>query len=323
MQYCATVEIPWWLGYLSYLFNMQFIIFLCLYVLLADNVAKKIKYLFGCYLALYVILTVLAGSRSMLLHSMIYLFSMLFLYKKDVRFKPRHLLLGLILILAMGISFIFATAQRAFREEVGFRISADLLLFNLGRSMDFFSSDSSETIQNTIGMATARAGYLDFGAEMYANDIYANVINIANIAKSTIDQLIPGAIFEDSQGLSQRIRNIYDLSGSTAYQADAINAVGENYILFGYGCPVVIAFVAFVFTSCYLLIGNTVFGIWLKFVLLCNFMFWWNSFGYDWLLLDIARQSVFGSLLLVMLSCKKKVRLFGRERARQSSGVRP
>ena len=218
-------------------------------------------------------------------------------------------MLGLMLIPAMFMGFVFATTQRAFQQEVGFGMNAEVIKYSIDKSADSFSYEAMDPM---IGFATARAGYLDFGAEMYANDAYASVINIANIAKSIIDQLIPGAIFDDSRAISHRIKNIYDPS-HPGYQSDSITAVGENYILFGYGFPVVIAFVAFVFTTCYLLIGNTVFGIWLKFVLLFNFMFWWNSFGYDWLLLDIARQSVFGSLLLVVLSCKKRVRLFGRE----------
>lgn len=309
----GLIVFPWWVGYLNYLFPMQFIIFLCLLVLLADNVAKKTKYLFGSYLALYVILTVIAGARSILLHTLIYLFGMLFLYKKDVRFRLKHLMLGLMLLPAMFMVFVFATTQRAFQGEVGFGMNAEVMKYSMARSANTFSYKTMET---TIGPACARAGYLDFGAEMYANDEYASVINIANATKSIIDQMLPSSFFEDSRSISHRIKNIY-ASSNTGYQSDAVTAVGENYLLFGYGFPVVIAFIAFVFTSGYLLIGNTVFGIWLKFVLLVNFMFWWNSFGYDWLLLDIVRQSVFGSLLLLMLSYKKRVWLFGRKRARR------
>lgn len=313
----STLEASRWLGYLNLMAPMQFIVFLCLLVLLADNVAKKTKCLYVIYLALYVILMVLAGTRSILLHIVIYLFSMFFIYQKDIRFRPRHLMLGLLLIAAMFVSFIFATAQRDFRGEFGFGLNSEVMKFNLERSVETFSSEGG--MDTLIGPAVARAGYLDFGAELYANNAYASVVNIANITKSIIDQLIPGSLFEDSLSISQRIMRIYSPS-ATAYQTDSITAVGENYLLFGYGFPVVIAFVAFVFTSGYLLIGNTVFGIWFKFVLLVNFMFWWNSFGYDWLLLDIVRQGVCGSLLLAMLSYKRKVRLFGYE---LSSGVMP
>lgn len=289
--------LPAWLGYLTFFFPFSLIMLLMTTVLINKKVGAGYKLLFFGCLVSFVTFTVLMGSRSILLYFVLaglFIFS-IFHIKIHIGFNRivLILLLGLIAVL----SFAYGTYQRHMREIYGTNANSESIQYVLER---ISSMEEQEAWEPMIGMASARAGYLDYSAEMYANPKYKDEVTIENILKSVIDGYIPGAVFEDSRLIAVRLRDVYNPMAE-GYQSDALGAVGENYLLFGYAFPVAIALVAFAFTYLYYAVSGNIYGIYLKFLVAVWFMTWWNSFGYDWLLLDIGRQIVFGMLVIALI----------------------
>ena len=317
-------------SYISLLFLPHILIFMCLIVLLTDSIAKNIKILFGSYLLVYLLFTLVGGNRGIFLFIFICLMGMLYLYKREIRLNLRGWIALIIIAISMVLCFFVASTIRSaqrFECEPGANLIHNLAKSVLEPAISHVSEPAISHVvanlepaishvmanpESVLGTAIARAGYLDFGAEMYANDKYADVINISSLAKSTIDNLIPGFLFEEGK-ISHRIATIYkppreSYQKERSIQSDAITAIGENYLLFGKYSPIAIMFVAFMFTLTYSLSGNTLLGLWLKFVLMINLGTWWNSFGYDWLIQDIVLQIIFGSLVVAMIFYGTKIR---------------
>lgn len=288
---------PVWLGYLSFFFPLSLNIFLVALVLFNKEVSGKHKLLFLAYMGAFIAFTVLMGTRSFL---MLVVLSGLFIsliLNINIRFRVGHFILILLLGLMTILSFAYGTYQRNMRDIYGTSANSESIQYVLER---IGSMEAAETWEPMMAMASARAGYLDFSAEMFANPRYGDVVTIENILKSIIDGYIPGSVFEDSRQVALRIRDIYN-PNAEGYQSDAIGAVGENYLLFGYAFPLVIAIVAFAFTYLYNAVGGNIYGIFIKFSVAFWLMTWWNSFGYDWLLWDIGRQLLFGVFVITLV----------------------
>ena len=288
---------PLLLGYLSFLFPFNLILLLSALVLQNKDISRQYRLLFLVYLIVYVVFSMATGSRSILLYLVLsgLFLSSIFNIKIKVRFW--HFILIFLLSLVLIIGFAVGTFQRHMRSVSGFTVNAESTQYILERIGDL---DEVELWQPLLGVAFGRAGYLDFSAELFANPRYGEVVTFPNVAKSAIDVYIPGAIFEDSTRIAYRLRDIYD-PHAEGYQSDALGAVGENYLLFGYAFPCAIAFVAFVFTRLYYAVSAGVYGTFIRFSTAIWLMTWWNSFGYDWLLLDIGRQLLFGTLIIALI----------------------
>jgi len=303
--YCSTQSnqesFPLWLGYLSFFFpfglNMLFISI----VLFNNEISENYKNLFLVYLGVFIAFTVLMGTRSYLLVVVLNLLFISAIYNIKIRFKVGHLILVMLLGLIMMFSFVYGTYQRHMRDDYGMSANIESIKYVLE------NIENLEDLGPMVGMASARAGYLDFSAEMFANPMYGKIVTFENILKSVIDSYIPGNVFEDGRLISHKMRDIYYGRYAEGYQSDAMGVVGENYLLFGYAFPFAIAFVASMFTYLYYAVKGNVFGIYIKFSVAIWFMTWWNSFGYDWLFLDIGRQLLFGLLVIAFI-----FRNFGR-----------
>lgn len=286
------------LNYVGFFFPISMVILFVMLVLSNKDIPERYRHIFMVYMVAYVIISVLNGSRSFL---MLFVLGTLFLFSilnRKIQFGFKQFILILILALIGISSFSYGTYQRQIRDTYGMTISLESVQEVL-ENMSDMEGDADEFLAN-IGFASARAGYLDFSAEMFANPEYGEAVTLWNELKSTIDGYIPGAVFEDSRQISHRLRDIYN-PGSEGYHSDALGAVGETYLLFGYAFPLVIALVAFVFTYWYYAVSGNIFGIFIKFSVAYWLMTWWNSFGYDWLLMDIGRQLLFGVLVIALI----------------------
>lgn len=298
---CATQIseefLPSYFGYFSFFFPFGLNVFLVGLVFFGEDVSRTYKRIFFIQIVVYLILTVLTGSRSFLLYVILYGLFLFTILNKSVNIKFLNsvylLLLGVILV----FGFSFGTYQRHVRGVSGMSAGSESIQYVVGRMVNM---GADEAWGSMIGMASARAGYLDYSAEMVSNSKYELVVTFGNIIKSAIDGYVPGAVFDDSRLISVRIRDIYNPSAD-GYQSDAIGVVGENYILFGYAFPFAIFFVSFIFTYLFYAVGGSIFGYYIKFSIAIWFMTWWNSFGYDWLLLDIGRQLIFGLFTLQVI----------------------
>lgn len=286
--------IPAWMGYFGFFFPFSLTLLLVVLVLLNNEISKKYRILFLIYMLSYVGLTILTGSRSILLYFVLSGLFLLAILGKKIKIKMRHFISILLVVSVMVMGFAYGTYQRHMRSIYGFNTNAESTQYVL-ESMA--NTDNWEPI---LGMAAARAGILDYSAEMFANPQYGEVVSIENELKSIIDNYIPGAIFEDSRLIEQRLQDVYN-PNAEGYQSDALGVVGETYLLFGYAFPLVMALVAFLFTYFFYAVSGDIFGIYIKFSIAVAVMTWWNSFGYDWLLVDSGRQLICGLIIIALI----------------------
>ena len=286
--------IPAWVGYLGLFFPFSLTLLSVALVLLTNGILKKYRIIFLIYLLSYVGLSVLTGSRSILLYFVLSGLFVLFILAKRIEIRFGHLVSILLTVSVMVLGFAYGTYQRHMRSVYGFSANAESTQYVLE------SISNMESWEPILGMAAARAGMLDYSAEMYANPQYGEVVSIENELKSIIDNYIPGAIFEESRLIEQRLKDVYN-PNAEGYQSDALGVVGETYLLFGYAFPLVLALVAFCFTYFFYAVTGDILGVYVRFSIAIALMTWWNSFGYDWLLVDFGRQLICGLIIVALI----------------------
>jgi hypothetical protein len=290
-----------WMGYLSFFFPLSLLIFLLLISLIV-GVDKKFESFLKVYLITYVIYSVLLGSRSFFIFFSLGLIFLLHIFGKKIKFSLAHITVAIFIAIFGFTSFAYGTYQRHMRDQIGVTFNIDSIEYVAAQ---LSSIDSVKALEPILATAFARAGYLDYSAEMFSNPSYGLVVTFENVVKSIIDGYIPGAVFSDSKQIALRIIDVYS-PNSFSYQSDALGAVGENYLLFGYVFPLVLTMVAFLFSGLYYLSGNGIWGMFIKFSTAFWMMTWWNSFGYDWLFFDIGRQLIFGYFVLMLIFRKSR-----------------
>lgn len=286
--------IPAWMGYLGFFFPFSLTLFLVVLVLLNNEISKKYRILFLIYMLSYVSLSVLTGSRSILMYFVLCGLFLLIILGKEIKIRLRHFISILLVVSVMVMGFAYGTYQRHMRSIYGFAANAESTQYVLENMANM------DSFWPILGMAAARAGMLDYSAEMFANPQYGEVVSIENELKSTIDSYIPGPIFEESRLIQQRLKDVYN-PNAEGYQSDALGVVGETYLLFGYAFPLVMGLVAFGFTYFFYAVSGDIFGVYIRFSIAVAVMTWWNSFGYDWLLVDSGRQLICGLIIIAFI----------------------
>lgn len=144
-----------------------------------------------------------------------------------------------------------------------------------------------------------RLGFLDMSAEIIANhDRYDSVISFSSYGKSIVDNLLtPGFDIFNQPRISHSMKFVYADHGAPTkdmveqdYQSDQLGIYGELFILFGayLSLPVFFA-LGFLFKSIYVgLRGGDPFVHGMKrVVVLTLFVMTINSFGFDWIMIEI------------------------------------
>lgn len=249
-------------------------------------------------LAFYVALQVVMGSRSTILNVVLTIITVLYIKDRGFSFKVsfKRIFVIALAVLLMFVSFVYGTIQRQMRDEYGLSISADNIVYILGKMQGL------EDVEPLVAAATARAGYLDYSAEIVINPVYEKHVTWRNVWVSIVDNSLPGEWLTDSRRMSYRLRDVYGSATSDSYQSDAIGFVAENYLLFGLAFPVAIAFVAFVIGLIYRAIPrNSIMLIYYKYLVVVTFYEWLNSFGYDWLVIETVRRVLIGGFVMYIL----------------------
>lgn len=274
--------------------STEFVIFLSL-IMMIYGTKKRLSALL---LLSFSALQLLGGSRSAILQIVILGCITLFVLGIPVRLTKKQFALGMVVGCLAITVFAYATIQRTLKSVYGPAVTVQ----SIGEAADQVKNlDSWKAIEPMVGLAVARAGILDFSAEIFAQKRFETVINLESVAKSTIDNYIIGDVFQDGRRLAYRLRDIYYGEGATGYQSDAIGVVAENYLLFGYAFPIIIAGVALLFTILFRSCSPTPVGYFLRFLVGMNIMTWWNSYGYDWLFIEFGRQIICGGILVWMI----------------------
>ena len=278
--------------YVYLFFDGYFVVFIIAYLIhQSQGVTKKLSLLLAI---MFIVVTAMSGNRSGILSLVIAYIGVGLILCKELKFKIGLISMFkyMVLLMITIIIFQFGTNARHIRGSDKSNISIAALDYAVSKSLQ---ADMTK-VEPLIGHIAARFGFLDFSSEMIVNKKYGDVVNFENILISIIDNHIPGKVFKDSDRIASKLRGVYSVRHPS--HTDAIGAVGENYILFGYGYLIVMAFVTFIAAVLYRMARS----IFIKYVVLITFGAWWNSFGYDWIVIEATRKIVFGLIVFKILS---------------------
>ena len=174
-------------------------------------------------------------------------------------------------------------------------------------------------IDQVIGYAGARAGFLDFSTEIIArSDEYKRIINLERYGEAIVDGLTPGFNIYDTPVSGFSLRAVYmdsfpsDVGFSdivTNYQSDQINISTEAYLLFGVlGGLVYMYLIAYFFSNVILRLSLARKMPFLRMAVasMISFLFWVinRSFGMDHFIVITLFPlfiSIISSLLIVLM----------------------
>ena len=159
---------------------------------------------------------------------------------------------------------------------------------------------------------TERVGFIDFAVELAAHEKqYESVLNPTFYVKSLIDNLVtPGFDVFDTPRVSNSLNFIYNSRGdpskksvSKHYQSDQLTIYGESFVLFGWYALGVLFMCAYLLKRLYLNVkSKNIYSVVLtKIILLYFFTRCLNSFGMDWVLIQIVPYILIGYLFVCIL----------------------
>lgn len=268
------------------------IVFLILFKGRIDLKTKNIVFVGIIFL---VLIQTLTGSRSAILSIVNYLiFASLAIYD-CIKVEKKYLVLGGILLPIMIVIFALSTFLRPRLENrgtIGTETFEVLKEFDVNEVM----VEGSDLVLTEV---FDRIGFLDYCAETIANsDKYSEIFNPWYYFKSIVDNILtPGFTVFDTPRVSNATTFVYNERGTPSlarvgegYQSDEFTMYGEFYALFGKWFSLIpIFFVGFFFKSIYLNLDQSdIYLFYLKRALIL-FVFYstLNSFGLDWVLLDV------------------------------------
>lgn len=282
---------------LSLFINLGTILFMVIVFLLLfkAKINNKVRIISIIAIALMVILQTLTGSRSAILGLINYLIFALLAIHDHVKVKTKYLILGSFLLPIMLGIFAITTFLRPRLEN---RAVIGSETFSVLKEFDF-QGTVSEGSNLVLAGVFDRIGFLDYCAETISNaDQYSQIFNPVYYFKSIVDNILtPGFTVFDTPRVSNATTFVYNNIGvpslskvNEAYQSDEFTLYGEFYALFGKWFSLIpIFFLGFFFKSIYLNLNqNNIYQFYLKRALIL-FVFYGtlNSFGLDWILLDV------------------------------------
>jgi len=248
-------------------------------------------------LIVFILIQTLTGSRSAILTVLNFcIFSILAIHGV-IKIK-KWTIVGISFLIPLMIAFyLVATFLRPRLQEkravIGYETFEVMGEFNI-----------LQTIQEDAHFVLApifdRIGFLDYTAETIANsNKYYTILNLSYFPRSIIDNVLtPGFDIFDVPLESNAERFIYESNSgpplkskvAEAYQSDQFTFYGEFYVMFGkWFSLVLIFFIGFIVKRIYLKIDDKYeyFCFMKRSIVLAVFYELLNSFGIDWLMLDI------------------------------------
>ena len=277
--------------------NLGTMLFMAIVFLLVfkGRIDKKTKSIVFIGIIGMVLLQTLTGSRAAILTVVNYLiFASLAIYD-HIKVEKKHLLVAGIILPIMIFIFSLSTFLRPRLEnrvEIGTETFEVLDEFNVKE----FVIEGSDLVFSQI---SDRIGFLDYCAETMTNsDRYSGIFNLWYYFKSVVDNILtPGFTVFDTPRAANSTTFVYNGMGEPslaiveeAYQSDEFTMYGEFYALFGKWFSLIpIFFTGFLFKRIYLNLNQS--NIYLFFlkraIVLFVFYSTLNSFGLDWVLLDL------------------------------------
>jgi len=281
-------------GYIMLFVNVNLIL-LFTFIYLAMNfnkVSNTNRIVFLTLIIFFALEVTLSGSRSALLVLACYLLVAILSVKGKIIFSKKMLLISIIIIPVSLFFFILATYIR----NVDSRHLDHTKQLTILKEADLIGSkDISHLCRPIFG----RIGFLDYSTILIRNqERYSKIINFRYYFESIIDNaLTPGFDVFDTPRVSHSMSYISRGESvpthgdiKAAYQSNMPTVYGEYYVLFhGYPALIIIFVFSYIFKRTYLLIRKKdAFLFYLyRALVLYVFYLWLNSFGIDWILMDL------------------------------------
>ncbi|NRS90152.1 hypothetical protein HNQ02_003089 [Flavobacterium sp. 7E] len=286
------------MGMIQSLFvNLGTILFMAIVFLFlfGKRIDQKIKSAVLVGIILMVVIQTLTGSRAAILSVINYIIFAQLALHDSIKVKKIYLLFGAVLVPIMIVIFAVSTFLRPRLENRG-NIGGET--FEVLKEFEFADAitDGSDLVLKQV---FDRIGFLDYCAETISNtDKYAGIFNPWYYFKSIVDNILtPGFTVFDTPRVSNATTFVYNERGTPSllkvnegYQSDEFTLYGEFYALFGKWFSLIpIFFLGFFFKRIYLnLSQNDIYLFYLKrAIILFVFYSTLNSFGLDWILLDV------------------------------------
>ncbi len=282
-------------GYITGSFVKLNMIQLLTFVYLAVNFKKlsnKSLRIIVALMVAFVIFVTLAGSRSGIL-TLAYLILIVFLSVKGrITLNRKSILIGIMLVFCSFYLFISATYIR----QLNINEAVSTKQLTLLKEADFIRSKDISLLCRPI---FDRIGFLDYATILIRNpERFGISINFIYYFKSIVDNaLTPGFNVFDTPRVSHSLSDISRGESvptqkdiTAAYQSNMLTVYGEYYVLFhGYPALITLFLFSYIFKKIYLSIRNKDAFLFYLYRALVLFVFylWLNSFGLDWMLLDL------------------------------------
>lgn len=256
------------------------------------NISGRGRWQLGLIILAFVFFVTLSGSRNGILGIGTMLLMSMLVVKRKVLVSKWIILSCIILIPISIFLYIAATFNRGLEEKQTNAI-------NVLKMMDEQGFLDKERVQFFLGRIFERIGFLDFSTSLIANsEKFSGVVNPIYYSKSIVDNVLtPGFDVFNTPRVSHALGHVAIGQGiptrdtiAESYQSDQMGIYGEYYILF-LGYPALVAFfsLAYIFQWVYdfFRTKNYLLSCLYRVVLLDIFLIYMNSFGTDWIVLEI------------------------------------
>lgn len=281
----------------SLVVNLGTLMFMAIVFLLLfkGRINKWTNYFVITGIVIMVVIQTLSGSRSGILSIINYIIFALLAIHDSIKIKKKYLIASLFLLPLMIVIFAISTFLRPRLEDRG-KIGGET--FEVLKDFDLNKTATEGADLVLVGIYD-RIGFLDYCAETIANsDKYNVIFNPFFYLKSIVDNILtPGFTVFDTPRVSNSMSFVYNARGtpslskvSESYQSDEFTLYGEFYALFGKWFSLIpIFFLGYIFKKIYINLNtNNVYNFYLKrAIILFVFYATLNSFGIDWILLDV------------------------------------
>ena len=254
-------------------------------------------------LVMFVIIKISSGVRGTILAILL---ALLYceLAAGDTYIKRKHLVYIVVSVLVAIFIYDYGTRMRSWLELQDRQVS--FTEYRYAMQKYYFGFELKYDIEAILARILSRLAYLDFSVDLIRNSSeYGAIINFPHYAKSLIDSNTPGFDVFDVGPAAISLRQVHACTPKGRnigwYHSDQFSVYGEYYVLFqGWLSLPVFFVIAFMFEGTYLAItGRNSFNrVVTKAFVILTFNSWLNSFGADWIILEITRM---GSVLFVIL----------------------
>ncbi len=282
-------------GYIMLFVNVNLIL-LFTFTYLAMNfnkVSNTNRIVFLTLITFFIVGTTLSGSRSALLALACYLLVAVLSVNGKIIFNKKMLLISIIIVPVALFFFISATYIR----NVDGRHLARTKQLSILQEVDLIGSKDISLLCRPI---SGRIGFLDYSTMLIRNqERYSKIINFQYYFESIIDNVLtPGFNVFGTIRVSHAMPYIPSMElvptreekMQMGYQSDMPTVYGEYYVLFhGYLALIIFFIFSYTFKKVYLSIRSKDAFLFYLYRALVLFVFylWLNSFGIDWMMLDL------------------------------------